>query len=126
VLVQAGAGVAAALPDRDYSEAGARIVPDGAVLLAEADLVVMVTRPREQDVPSFRSGTAVVGMLQPLVNSELVDALADRRRHVVQPGRDPAHHPLTVDGRAVVAGNGVRLQGGADVGGDCCPSSSRC
>ena len=76
VLVQAGAGVAAALPDGDYSEAGARIVPDGAVLLAEADLVVMVTRPRDEDVPSFRSGTAVVGMLQPLVNSELVEALA--------------------------------------------------
>jgi alanine dehydrogenase len=46
VLVQAGAGVAAALPDGDYAEAGARIVPDGAALLAEADLVVMVTRPR--------------------------------------------------------------------------------
>jgi H+-translocating NAD(P) transhydrogenase subunit alpha len=76
VLVQAGAGIAAALPDGDYIEAGARIVPDGAALLAEADLVAMVTRPREQDVPSFRSGMAVVGMLQPLVNGELVDALA--------------------------------------------------
>jgi H+-translocating NAD(P) transhydrogenase subunit alpha len=76
VLAQAGAGVAAALPDGDYTEAGARIVPDGEALLAEADLVVMVTRPRVEDVPSFRSGTAVVGMLQPLVNRELVDALA--------------------------------------------------
>src|SRR6476619_3785111 len=76
VLVQAGAGIAAALPDGDYTEAGARIVPDGAGLLAESDMVVMVTRPREQDVSSFRSGAAVVGMLQPLVDRELVDALA--------------------------------------------------
>ena len=76
VLVQAGAGIAAALPDGDYTEAGARIVPDGTALLAEADLVVMVTRPRDEDVPSFRSGSALVGMLQPLVNRELVDALA--------------------------------------------------
>jgi H+-translocating NAD(P) transhydrogenase subunit alpha len=76
VLVQAGAGDAAALPDSDYTDAGARIVPDGKTLLAESDLVVMVTRPREEEVSAFRSGTAIVGMLQPLVHRELVDALA--------------------------------------------------
>jgi NAD(P) transhydrogenase subunit alpha len=75
VLVQSGAGDAAALPDSDYTEAGARIVADGKTLLAEADLVVMVTRPREDEVPAFRSGTGVVGMMQPLVHRELVEAL---------------------------------------------------
>ena len=46
VLVQAGAGDAAALPDTDYEAAGARIVADGKALLEESDLIVMVTRPR--------------------------------------------------------------------------------
>jgi len=77
VLVQSGAGAAAALPDEDYTEAGASIVPDGAALLAEADMVVMVTRPREEEVSAFRPGTGVVGMLQPLIHSELVDKLRD-------------------------------------------------
>jgi H+-translocating NAD(P) transhydrogenase subunit alpha len=76
VLVQSGAGDAAALPDADYVAAGAAIVPDGKALLAQADLVVMVTRPREDEVSAFRSGTGVVGMLQPLVHRDLVDALA--------------------------------------------------
>jgi NAD(P) transhydrogenase subunit alpha len=76
VLVHAGAGTAAALPDEDYVAAGARVVETGVELLAEADMIVMVTRPRVEEVSAFRSGTAVVGMLQPLVHRDLVDALA--------------------------------------------------
>ena len=76
VLVQAGAGDAAALPDAAYIEAGAAIAPDGKALLAGADLVVMVTRPREDEVSSLPSGLAVVGMLQPLIHGELVERLA--------------------------------------------------
>ena len=76
VLVQAGAGDAAALPDAAYIEAGAAIAPDGKALLAGSDLVVMVTRPREDEVSSLPSGLAVVGMLQPLIHGELVERLA--------------------------------------------------
>jgi NAD(P) transhydrogenase subunit alpha len=76
VIVQAGAGVGASLPDADYEAVGARIVPNGKALLDEADLVTMVNRPREDDVHAFRSGTALVGMLQPLVNRDLVDRLS--------------------------------------------------
>ena len=77
VLVQSGAGDAAALPDAAYSEAGAGIVADGAALLAESDMVVMVTRPREDELGAFRRGTGVVGMLQPLLHPELVAGLRD-------------------------------------------------
>jgi NAD(P) transhydrogenase subunit alpha len=76
VLVQAGAGDAAALPDEAYIAAGAAIAPDGKALLAGSDLVVMVTRPREDEVSSLPSGLAVVGMLQPLIHSDLVERLA--------------------------------------------------
>ncbi|MGZ4431069.1 MAG: Re/Si-specific NAD(P)(+) transhydrogenase subunit alpha [Gaiellales bacterium] len=77
VIVQAGAGDGASLPDSAYVEAGARIVPDAPALLAEADLLVMVTRPREEEVTqTLRAGTALVGMLQPLIHRGLVDQLA--------------------------------------------------
>src|SRR5204863_3693601 len=35
-----------------------------------------VTRPREEEVPALRGGTALVGMLQPLIHGELVESLA--------------------------------------------------
>jgi NAD(P) transhydrogenase subunit alpha len=76
VLVQAGAGDAAALPDAAYIEAGATIAQDGKALLAGSDLVVMVTRPREDEVSSLPEGLAVVGMLQPLIHGDLVERLA--------------------------------------------------
>jgi proton-translocating NAD(P)+ transhydrogenase subunit alpha len=76
VLMQAGAGMGASLPDANYEAAGARIVPTGQALLDAADLVTMVNRPREDDVHAFRSGTALVGMLQPLANRDLVDRLS--------------------------------------------------
>ncbi len=79
VLVQSGAGDAAALPNEAYIEAGAAIAPDGKALLAGADLLVMVTRPREEEVSELRSGTALVGMLQPLIHGELVERLAAAR-----------------------------------------------
>ena len=123
--MQAGAGIAAALPDGDYTEAGARIVPDGAALLAEADLVVMVTRPRDEDVPSFRSGTAVVGMLQPLVNRELVDALATAGVTSFSLDAIPritrAQSMDVLSSQATVAGYKAVL-----LAAERCPSSSRC
>jgi NAD(P) transhydrogenase subunit alpha len=77
VLVQSGAGDAAALLDSDFTDAGASIVPDGAALLAAADMVVMVTRPRDEEASAFRSGTGVIGMLQPLIHRSLVEQLRD-------------------------------------------------
>src|SRR5689334_15187300 len=75
-VVQSGAGDAAAVADSVDGAAGARIVPDGKALLAEADMIGMGTRPREEEISAFRAGTGVVGMLQPLIHRELVDALA--------------------------------------------------
>ena len=45
VAIQAGAGMAAGLPDAAYTEVGATIVADRAALLADADIVMVVRRP---------------------------------------------------------------------------------
>jgi len=78
ILVQSGAGNGASIRDAEYEAAGARIAPDAAALLAEADMLVLVTRPTEVHLEGLRTGSALVGMLQPLTNRDLVDALAAR------------------------------------------------
>jgi NAD(P) transhydrogenase subunit alpha len=77
VLVERGAGAAAGFPDAAYEQTGARIsaVDD---VYADADLVCRVQKPAPAEVERLRSGSAVVGFLQPLVNPELVRALAER------------------------------------------------
>jgi len=69
VLVQSGAGVAAAYPDEAYAAAGAQIVDATAALGAE--LVLKVRRPSVAELPQMKSGAVLVGMLEPFNNEGL-------------------------------------------------------
>jgi H+-translocating NAD(P) transhydrogenase subunit alpha len=77
VLVEAGAGSGASLPDDDYREAGAEIAASAADLYGRADIVVRIGRVGKEDAAALRSGTVLVGYLRPLADAELVQALAD-------------------------------------------------
>jgi H+-translocating NAD(P) transhydrogenase subunit alpha len=74
VLVERGAGEAASFPDSAYEEAGARLVADW----AEAEAVVKVQKPTEQEASRLRDGQVLIGFLQPLTDREGIDRLAQR------------------------------------------------
>ena len=63
LLVQSGAGVAASVTDAAYEAAGVQVV-DAATAWA-SDLVLKVRCPTEAEAPLLRSGSTVVGMLNP-------------------------------------------------------------
>jgi NAD(P) transhydrogenase subunit alpha len=75
VLVEAGAGLGAMIPDAAYTDAGARIV-SADQLYAESDVIVRVQKPSEAEARQLRSGQTVVGLLQPLLDPKLMGALA--------------------------------------------------
>src|SRR5215472_12107062 len=77
VLVEQGAGDRAWFPDSAYSEAGASILKTND-LYATADVLLMVTRPSEDQLGKLRRGQTVVGMLSPLTDPELAAQLASR------------------------------------------------
>lgn len=74
--VEAGAGVAACFPDRAYEEAGATLYSDKAALWGEADVLLKVLAPKEEEIGLLRSGTVLVGFLDPLSKPNIVDKLA--------------------------------------------------
>jgi NAD(P) transhydrogenase subunit alpha len=76
VVVASGAGAASSLPDDAYAEAGARIVPDEEAW--QADVVLRVNGPTLEEADKLKSGATLVCMLQPALNPELVDGLAQR------------------------------------------------
>ncbi|HEY7452898.1 MAG TPA: Re/Si-specific NAD(P)(+) transhydrogenase subunit alpha [Candidatus Limnocylindria bacterium] len=78
VLVQAGAGEAAHFTDAAYSEAGARIVPDAPALYGEADLVLRVGRPSDEEIEMLRPDAVLIGTLGTLSNPKLAARLAER------------------------------------------------
>ncbi|HKK14291.1 MAG TPA: Re/Si-specific NAD(P)(+) transhydrogenase subunit alpha [Gammaproteobacteria bacterium] len=77
VLVQRGAGAGAYFPDDAYE--AARLVDDAAALYGEADIVLKVQPPTEDEIGQMREGAALVGSLLPHRHPERVAALRDRR-----------------------------------------------
>ena len=115
VRVQRGAGVAAAFPDDQYEAAGAALVDDAGALVSDADLVVTVGRPSDDVLSKMRRGAVLTGFFNPLGDPEYVKRLP-ARAHGACDGGDSAHHARAGDGRALVAKQHRRLQGGADRG----------
>ena len=76
VLVETGAGRDYNL-DENYEEAGARIVSDAGEVYGEADIVVKVARPTDDEVGLMREGQALVCFLNGPQAPELVRKLAD-------------------------------------------------
>ena len=71
VVVQAGAGVKASVPDADYVAAGATIAADAAATLAGSDIVLKVRAPQPEEVSLIKEGATVVGMFDPYRNPNL-------------------------------------------------------
>jgi len=65
VLVQAGAGAGASLPDDQFAAAGARIVPSASDVYSQADIVLKVRAPADGELAQMRSGQVLIGLLNP-------------------------------------------------------------
>jgi len=76
VRVQAGAGSASSIPDRDYEAAGAKIVPVAAEAF-DAEIVLKVRAPQDGELELLKSGTVLIGLLDPFSSAGL-EALAKR------------------------------------------------
>ena len=76
VLVQRGAGEGSHISDAEFTEAGATIVPDAPALYGDADVVVRVGRPSDEEIGMVRAGTVLIGTLGTLAKPELARELA--------------------------------------------------
>jgi NAD(P) transhydrogenase subunit alpha len=65
LLVQAGAGEKAAVPDSEFSAAGGAIVSGAAELYAQSEIVLKVRAPEPSELGMMRKGTLLIGLLNP-------------------------------------------------------------
>lgn len=79
IWVEAGAGEASFFSNEDYAEAGAKIISDTATLWGEADVLLKVAVPKEDELTQLREGSALISFLNPLGNPEIVQQLANRK-----------------------------------------------
>jgi NAD(P) transhydrogenase subunit alpha len=76
VVVGACAGAASSFSDDAYTEAGARVVPDAQAW--DADVVLRINPPTDEEIARLRDGAILVGQLAPALSPDLLAALAAR------------------------------------------------
>ena len=79
VVVEQGAGAAAAFPDDAYRAAGAALAATPADVFGKSDVVLKVQPPTAAEVALCREGTALVAVFQPAAERDVVAALAARK-----------------------------------------------
>jgi len=79
VLVESKAGDASYFPDSAYQASGATILADAASVFAQADCVLKVQKPFENEMNLLREGTGLIAFLQPFMNPQLVKTLIARK-----------------------------------------------
>ena len=79
VVVETRAGAASSLPDEEYIEAGAQILPTAAEVWGKAGLVVKVKEPQPSEYPHLRPGLLLFTYLHLAPLPELTDKLLEAR-----------------------------------------------
>jgi NAD(P) transhydrogenase subunit alpha len=87
VVVEAGAGLAAAITDAAYTAAGATVVKTAAEALGDADLVLKVRKPvgpgalvpgEADEIAMMKDGAILICLMEPYRDRALFDAIAAR------------------------------------------------
>jgi alanine dehydrogenase len=79
VVVESGAGIGSALPDRDFVAAGAEILPDADDVFDASDMILKVKEPQPEEFERFRKGQVLFTYLHLAADEALTRFLAERK-----------------------------------------------
>lgn len=77
VVIEKNSGFYAFAPDIDYQTAGGEVT-DREKVISSSQILVVVSMPSQDTINSFSSGQILIGCLNPLFNSSLVEKIASK------------------------------------------------
>ncbi len=83
VYIQHNAGVKANFSDKEFEEAGAKIVPSASDIYSKMDIVLKVKEPSIEEVGMMKEGLVLLSYLWPAQNPDLLKKLADQKVNAV-------------------------------------------
>lgn len=83
VYIQHNAGQKANFSDKDFEEAGAKIVNTAAEIYNQSDIVLKVKEPAMEEVDLMREGLVMLSYLWPAQNQPLLQKLADKKVNAI-------------------------------------------
>ena len=72
--IEKGAGLNSYFDDKDYSDAGAKMIDSAAALYADADVVLKINAPNAEEIGSMKSGAILMSFMFAATSPEVVDA----------------------------------------------------
>lgn len=78
IVIQTGAGNAALIPDAAFGP-DVEVLLDAAGVLTQADILMKVLPPTQDEIAQLREGATVLGYMQPHLSAERVSLLRDRK-----------------------------------------------
>ncbi len=83
VQIQKGAGAKANFSDKEFEEAGAKIVNSAADIYGNSDIVLKVKEPSVEEVGMMKEGLVLLSYLWPAQNQDLLKTLADKKVNAI-------------------------------------------
>lgn len=83
VLIQKNAGVKANFSDKEFEEAGAKIVQSATEIFSQSDIVLKVLKPTHEEVDLMREGLVLLSYLWPAQHPELLQKLANKKVNAI-------------------------------------------
>lgn len=83
VSVETGLGEGGSFSDEMYSSAGASVESDTQKLWSEADIVLKVLAPTDEEIENFKAEQTLISFFWPAQNPELLQKLADKKITVI-------------------------------------------
>jgi H+-translocating NAD(P) transhydrogenase subunit alpha len=83
VYIQRGAGVKANYSDKEFEEAGAKLVNTAAEIYGSMDIVLKVKEPTADEVNLMKEGLVLLSYLWPAQNPDLLKKLAEKKVNAV-------------------------------------------
>ncbi|MEL7465416.1 MAG: Re/Si-specific NAD(P)(+) transhydrogenase subunit alpha [Pseudomonadota bacterium] len=82
-FIEKGAGDAARFSNKDYEEAGVKVLASAAALTKEVDVVAKVQPPTEAEVKRLKKGQTLISFFYPAANEALMKQAADKGATVI-------------------------------------------
>jgi NAD(P) transhydrogenase subunit alpha len=83
VNIQHNAGLKANFSDKEFEEAGAKIVSTAKEIYAQSDIVLKVKEPSVEEVDLMKEGLVLLSYLWPAQNQSLLQKLADKKVNAI-------------------------------------------
>ncbi len=79
IEIEAGAGEASLISDQEYIDAGGKIVGDRPQLWQDADILVKVAVPKDEEIELLAENSMMASLLNPLGKPEIIQKLANKK-----------------------------------------------